>query len=334
MRQSGVYIIAEVGVNHNGDPQTALEMVKLASEAGADCVKFQTFIAENLADKSAPLAAYQEDGKISSQFDLLKKLELPTSSYESLLQACEKYQIDFMSSPFDTDSLNFLVNLGVGAIKLGSGEITNYPILRQAAKLSRKLIISTGMSTMEEIDEAFEVINSNSADGFELSLLHCNSAYPTPLSDVNLRAITSLKERYGLQTGFSDHTAGGLASIAAVAAGAEIIEKHITLDKGQDGPDHSASMEIDDFKAMINEIRSVEKMLGSGLKIPSPSELPNRDVVRKSIVATKNIAKGEIINEDDLTTLRPGHGVSPMKWNSVVGKPSSDDFKKGEFITS
>lgn len=327
-----VYIIAEIGVNHNGDPKVAMDMIAAAKDTGADCVKFQTFSADALADRSAPLAAYQNDGKLASQYELLKSLELPHDAYDSLVNKCAELEIDFLSSPFDIESLLFLSKLGLTRIKLGSGEITNYPILKRAAELSDELILSTGMATLAEIDEAVVLVKSNSLNGCELSLLHCNSSYPTPENDVNLRAIETLQKRYGLRTGFSDHTKGGLASLAAVAAGAKVIEKHFTLDCGQDGPDHSASMEPSDFKKMVSDIRCIEKMLGSGGKVPTESELPNRDVVRKSVVAAQDIKEGQILREEDLTTLRPGTGVSPMAWPTLVGKPSPKSFKKGEFL--
>lgn len=329
---SPVYIIAEIGVNHNGDPKVAMEMIATARDAGADCVKFQTFSADALADRAAPLAAYQKDGKIASQYDLLKSLELPQSAYDSLLSKCAELDIDFLSSPFDIESLEFLAKLGLTRIKLGSGEITNYPILKRAAEVSGELILSTGMATLAEVDEAVSVVNENGGNGCELSLLHCNSSYPTPMRDVNLRAIETLRKRYGLRTGFSDHTKGGLASVAAVAAGARIIEKHFTLDCSQNGPDHSASMEPSGFQKMVTDIRSIEKMLGSGDKNPTESELPNRDVVRKSVVAARDIGEGQLIQEADLTTLRPGTGVSPMVWPVLVGTPSPRSFKKGEFL--
>lgn len=326
------YIIAEAGVNHNGDISTAKKMIDVAVKAGADAVKFQTFRAEQLVCQSAKKADYQMETTDSteSQFEMLKKLELSYSDHVELISYCKKKNIQFLSTPFDVDSLKMLDRLGVPLIKIPSGEITNYPLLVAAAKTKKPIILSTGMSNLEEIAEAIHVLKANG--GERIVLLHCNTEYPTPMKDVNLRAMDTMRERFHLQVGYSDHTLGIEVPIAAVALGATVIEKHFTIDKKMKGPDHKASLEADQLKAMVAAIRNIEVALGSEEKSATTSEKKNMEVARKSIVAAGDIKKGEKFSENNLTTKRPGNGISPMKWNEILGKTADRDYKKDELI--
>lgn len=326
------YIIAEAGVNHNGDISTAKKMIDVAVKAGADAVKFQTFRAEQLVCQSAKKADYQMETTDSteSQFEMLKKLELSYSDHVELISYCKKKNIQFLSTPFDVDSLKMLDRLGVPLIKIPSGEITNYPLLVAAAKTKKPIILSTGMSDLEEIAEAIHVLKANG--GERIVLLHCNTEYPTPMKDVNLRAMDTMRERFHLLVGYSDHTLGIEVPIAAVALGATVIEKHFTLDKKMKGPDHKASLEADQLKAMVEAIRNIEVALGSKEKSATTSEKKNMEVARKSIVAAGDIKKGEKFSENNLTTKRPGNGISPMKWNEILGKTADRDYKKDELI--
>lgn len=327
-----VFIIAEAGVNHNGSLDNAKRMVECAAEAGADAIKFQTFKAETLVCKNAQKAEYQKEatGNEESQFEMLKKLELTEEEYEELKRYCGEKHIMFLSTPFDLDSLRYLNEIGIEIIKIPSGEITNYPYLREIGKLRKPIIMSTGMSTMAEVEEAVEVLQMNGAK--DITLLHCNTQYPTPYGDVNLRAMLALKDKFHTEVGYSDHTLGIEVPIAATAMGATVIEKHFTLDRGMEGPDHKASLEPDELKCMIQSIRNVEQAMGTGIKEPTNSEYKNILVARKSIVARKQIQAGEIFTEENITTKRPGDGMSPMRWNEVIGKTASREYGVDEKI--
>lgn len=327
-----VFIIAEAGVNHNGDIEIAKKLVDVAVLAGADAVKFQTFRAENLVCKSVPKAEYQMETteKTESQFDMLKKLELTPAMHKQLMDYCQSRQIMFLSTPFDIESMDYLVQCGINIIKIPSGEITNYPYLEKAGKTGKKVILSSGMSSLVEIEEAVAVLRDNGAE--DITVLHCNTEYPTPYHDVNLRAMLQIQKELGVPVGYSDHTAGIEVPIAATALGAVVIEKHFTLDRNMSGPDHKASLEPNELKEMVRAIRNIELSLGNGQKLPSDSEKRNINIVRKSIVAKNDIAKGELLTEENLTTKRPGNGLSPMKWREVLGTEAVRDFKRDELI--
>lgn len=327
-----VFIIAEAGVNHNGDINIAKKLVDEAVLAGADAVKFQTFKAENLVCRNASKAEYQLDttDKDETQFDMLKKLELTEKMHVELINYCQNKDIMFLSTPFDIDSLHYLVNLGLDIIKIPSGEITNYPLLKEVGKTQKKVILSTGMSTLGEIRSAKRVLMEYGCK--DLIVLHCNTEYPTPYRDVNLKAMYTIREELGVRVGYSDHTPGIAVAIAAVALGAEVIEKHFTLNRNMNGPDHKASLEPNELKEMIRAIRNVEASLGDGVKKPSESEKKNIEIARKSIVAKCNIAKGTLLNGENLTTKRPGTGISPMEWNCVIGQKAKRDFDMDEMI--
>lgn len=329
---SRVFIIAEAGVNHNGDIEIAKKLVDVAALAGADAVKFQTFRAENLVCKDARKAKYQLETteKAESQFDMLKRLELTPDMHQQLISYCKSKQIMFLSTPFDIESLDYLVQCGIDMIKIPSGEITNYPYLEKVGRTGKKVILSSGMSFLEEIEKAVAVLRDNGSE--DITVLHCNTEYPTPYRDVNLRAMLEIQNELGVPVGYSDHTAGIEVPIAAAALGATIIEKHFTLDRNMEGPDHKASLEPDELKEMIKAIRNIELSLGDGHKIPSDSEKQNINIVRKSIVTKRDIVQGEILTEENLTTKRPGNGVSPMKWQEVLGTKAVHDFKKDEQI--
>lgn len=324
-------IIAEAGVNHNGDLSLAKILVDEAKKAGADIVKFQTFNPEQLASKKANMAKYQKKnlGEEDTQLNMLKKLALGQDSFRELASYCMQVGIRFLSTPFDLESISFLNSLQ-DIWKIPSGEITNYPYLVNIAKTHKSVIMSTGMSSIEEISEALKVLKENGSG--EISLLHCNTQYPTPFSDVNLKAMLTMKNLFNLRVGYSDHTQGIEVPIAAVALGAEIIEKHFTLDRNMKGPDHKASLEPKELADMISSIRNIEKAIGEGNKIVTESERPNISVARKSIVAKVDIKKGDILTELNLTTKRPGTGISPMKWKSVIGTVAIKDFQKDDLI--
>ena len=333
-----VYIIAEAGVNHNGDMNIAKSLVDAVVEAGADAVKFQMFKADKLAASSAVMAEYQKKntGASESQQNMLRKLELSEDDHIKLQKYCEEKGIDFLSSPFDTDSMRFLISIGMDIIKIPSGEITNFPYLREAARSNKRIILSTGMSTIDEVKAAVDVLKQYSdvisAESGNLTLLHCNTQYPTPYEDVNLKAMLTLGKEFGCAIGYSDHTLGIEVPIAAVAMGATVIEKHFTLDKNMPGPDHKASLEPDELKAMVSAIRHIEVALGNGIKQTTDSEQGNIKIARKSIVAAKDIKKGELFTEDNLTTKRPGDGISPMRWNDIIGTKADRDYKEDELI--
>lgn len=332
-----VTIIAEAGVNHNGNIENAFRLIDAAAEAGADYVKFQTFKAENLVSKSAKKAEYQVQNtgnKEESQLEMLRRLELSYEEHEQLIAYCHKKDIHFFSTAFDLDSLQYLFDIGLKTVKIPSGEITNLPYLRKAASLFSKVIISTGMASLAEIEEALNVFLSYGISKDNITILHCNTEYPTPMQDVNMKAMLRIQEVFGTQIGYSDHTLGIEVPIAAVALGATVIEKHFTLDKTMPGPDHKASLEPEELKAMVSAIRNIEKAIsGSGVKEVSPSEKKNIPIARKSIVAIKNIRKGEIFSEENIGIKRPGTGISPMKWDEIIGKKATRNFKEDELIT-
>lgn len=328
----GVYIIAEAGVNHNGDLDTAFRLVERAHAAGADCVKFQTFISEEGVSRYAEKAAYQKEtcGQAESQLDMVKKLELPFEAFLRLKEHCDRLGIAFLSTAFDLPSIRFLDAVDMPFWKIPSGEVTNLPYLLAIAKTQKPVVISTGMCELEEIQTAMDVLRNNGAP--KITLLHCNTEYPTPYGDVNLRAMETMRERFGVDVGYSDHTPGIEVPIAAAALGAVIIEKHFTLDRNMEGPDHKASLEPEELAAMVAAVRHIEEALGSGEKTVSPSEKKNRDIARKSIVARRAIAKGEVFSEENITTKRPGGGVSPMRWFEVLGTKAKRDFVEDELI--
>ena len=330
-RMNKVLIIAEAGVNHNGDIEIAKALIRAAKEAGADIVKFQTAKLSSLVSIVAKMAEYQKEniGKEESQKDMLSKLLLPFASFVELADYCTEIGIQFLSTPFDIESICFLKDF-VTAWKVPSGEITNYPYLVEIAKTGFPVILSTGMSEICEIDAAMDVLKEHGAT--EITLLHCNTQYPTPYEDVNLLAMNALRERYGVPVGYSDHTNGIEVPVAAVALGAEVIEKHFTLDRTMEGPDHKASLEPHELKAMVDSIRNIEKALGSSEKKATASEASNKAVARKSIVAKRDIAAGEILTEDNITTKRPGTGISPMRWNEVLGTTAIRNFAEDELI--
>lgn len=332
MMKKHVYIIAEAGVNHNGDLAIAKKLVDAAKEAGADAVKFQTFKAENLVCKDARKAKYQLEttNQSETQFEMLKKLELDYAMHMELIKYCKTVGITFLSTPFDEDSIGLLEELGMDLYKIPSGEITNLPYLRKIAALGKPVILSTGMSTMEEVEESVEVLKS--AGSGEITVLHCNTQYPTPMEDVNLNVIETMKRELGVSVGYSDHTQGIEVPIAAVALGATVIEKHFTLDRQMEGPDHKASLEPKELKEMVRSIRNIEKALGRSEKMPTESEKGNISIARKSIVAKTEIQKGETLTESNITTKRPGTGLSPMLWDEVIGRKASRDFRADEMI--
>jgi N,N'-diacetyllegionaminate synthase len=333
-RQSTL-IIAEAGVNHNGDMATARRLVDAAAEAGADLVKFQTFSAKTLVSAKAVKAEYQnrnEAGNSETQQSMLQRLELPKEAHFDLLTHCADRGIGFFSTAFDFDSLDFLNQLGLPRFKVPSGEITNLPYLRRVARFGKELILSTGMATLGEIEAALEVIERSGCPRNQITLLHCTTEYPAPYGEVNLKAIATLREAFGVAVGYSDHTEGIEISLAAVALGATIIEKHFTLDRSMPGPDHAASLQPDELRALVAGVRRIELALGSSRKQRTLSEEKNRVVVRKSIVASRNIKSGEVFSEKNLTVKRPGSGLSPMRWDEVIGRLAVRDFAADEEI--
>ena len=329
---SKVFIIAEAGVNHNGSLKIAKKLVDEAAKAGVDAIKFQTFKAENIVCKKAAKADYQKattDAQ-QSQFEMLKTLELTETMHAQLIEYCKKKDILFLSTPFDIESIDFLVKSGMEIIKIPSGEITNYPYLRRVAQTGKRVILSTGMSNIEEVKEAIAVLREHGTN--DIMVLHCNTEYPTPFEDVNLNAMKTLHNELRVEVGYSDHTLGIEIPIAAVAMGAKAIEKHFTLDKTMKGPDHKASLEQYELQEMVRSIRKVEVALGSGIKCASISEQKNISIVRKSIVAKCKIEKGQIFTEDNLTTKRPGTGISPMRWNELIGTVARRSYDEDELI--
>ena len=326
-----VYIIAEAGVNHNGDINLAYQLVDAAKAAGVDCIKFQTFKSENLVSHTAQKAEYQKAATgDSSQQDMLKQLELSFGEFVSLKEYCDRKGICFLSTPFDFESIEFLNFIEMPFWKIPSGEVTNYPYLVALAKTGKPVVMSTGMCEMQEIEDAIAVQRENGTS--EIKLLHCNTEYPTPYEDVNLRAMKTLRDAFGVEVGYSDHTKGIEVPIAAVAMGAAVIEKHFTLDRNMEGPDHKASLEPQELKQMVDSIRHIEAALGSGDKRPSPSEKKNMAVARKSIVAAARIKAGDMLTEENITVKRPGNGICPMRWKEVLGTRAVRDFEEDELI--
>lgn len=328
-------IIAEAGVNHNGDINLAKQLIDVAADAKVDYVKFQTFKANKIVTKTAKRAGYQDDntGDTDSQFEMLKKLELTAEMHDILINYCTIKGVKFLSTGFDLESLEYLSKIGVKLSKIPSGEITNYPYLKKVAQLYSEVILSTGMADIKEIKSAIKVLVDNGLDKKKLTVLHCNTEYPTPMDDVNLKAMNYIKSELDVSVGYSDHTLGIEVPIAAVSLGAKVIEKHFTIDRNLPGPDHKASLEPNELKAMVVSIRNIEQALsGSGIKEPSKSEIKNKAIARKSIVAKKYIKKGEFFSEENLTVKRPGTGVSPMLWEDVIGKESSRNFEEDDLI--
>ena len=328
-------IIAEAGVNHNGDMEIAKRLIDVAADAGADLVKFQTFSPERLATQSAPKADYQNQttDQAESQFAMLKQLELTTEMHEVLIAYCQQRNIGFFSTGFDIQSLDYLASLGAGRFKIPSGEITNLPYLRHVGGLGKPVILSTGMATLGEIEAALVVLETAGTPRTEITVLHCNTEYPTPMQDVNLRAMCSIRDAFGVAVGYSDHTPGIEVSIAAVALGAIVIEKHLTLDHNLPGPDHKASLEPDEFAAMVRAIRNIEQAMGDGIKRPSSSEAKNKPIARKSLVAARPICAGEQFTAENVIAKRPGTGISPMRWDEVMGRVAARDFALDELIS-
>jgi len=328
------FIIAEAGVNHNGSIMIAKELIDVASISGADAVKFQTFKAENLVAKNTQKADYQKQttDASESQFDMIKKLELDVDTHKELITYCQEKNIIFLSTPFDHESVDLLSDLGLQTFKIPSGEITNLPYLRHVGSLGKRVILSTGMSNLEEVGDALNILINAGTSKDNITVLHANTMYPTPMEDVNLNAMLTIQKEFGVDVGYSDHTLGIEVDIAAVAVGASCIEKHFTLDKSMDGPDHKASLEPEELKAMVSAIRNIEKAMGNGKKNPSPSESVNIGVVRKSIVASQNINKGEVLTEKNIAVKRPGNGISPMKWDSVIGSIATKNYNTDDLI--
>ncbi len=334
MSSGHVIIIAEAGVNHNGDISLAFELVDAAAKAGADFVKFQTFTADSLVTKSAKKATYQIKTNHSSetQYQMLKRLEISQDMHNALISRCKEKKIGFLSSGFDLESIDYLASLQIPFLKIPSGEITNLPYLRHVGGLNKKLILSTGMATMQEINDALDVLLQAGNNLSDIIILHCNSDYPTPMRDVNLAAMTAIENRFNVRVGYSDHTSGIEVPIAAVALGAIVIEKHFTIDRRLEGPDHKASIEPAEFFHMVSAIRNIQQAIGSGIKKPTKSELNNLPIVRKSIVAAQEIKLGDVFSEQNLTVKRPGLGISPMKWDYIIGTKADRNYKKDELI--
>jgi N,N'-diacetyllegionaminate synthase len=327
-------IIAEAGVNHNGSIELAKKLIDVAAEAGVDFVKFQTFKAETLVTQTADKAEYQKEIRNTdeSQFEMIKKLELDRKTHEELIDYCNAKDIQFLSTAFDHDSIDLLDELNIPFFKIPSGEITNLPYLRHIGKMGKPIIVSTGMSTLDEVHNALNILIESGTEKEQITILHCNTEYPTPMEDVNLKAMLTIREELGVKIGYSDHTLGIEVPITAVAMGATIIEKHFTLDRTLPGPDHAASLEPEELKAMVLAIRNIEKSMGDGVKNPSKSEKKNIPIARKSIVAKMPIKKGELFTEENLTVKRPGIGISPMEWDAVIGKAASSDYEMDDLI--
>lgn len=330
-----VLIIAEAGVNHNGSLDLAKQLIDKAVEAGVDIIKFQTFKSEKLVSKAAKQAEYQQRNigkKDEGQLAMLKKLELSQAAHEELITYCNEKGIRFFSTAFDMDSIDYLHSLNMVLWKIPSGEITNYPYLRKIAQYQEPVILSTGMCELTDIEAALNVLLQFGVTKEQITILHCNTEYPTPFADVNLKAMLEIGEKLGVQIGYSDHTKGIEVPIAAVALGATVIEKHFTLDKNMEGPDHKASLEPDELKAMVSAIRNIEQALGSGHKTISESERKNIEIARKSIVAACPIKAGELLTEENLTVKRPGNGINPMRWNEVVGTRAVHNYNEEDPI--
>ena len=330
-----VFIIAEAGVNHNGSIELAKKLIDVAVEAGVDAVKFQTFKAEKLVSKNAEKADYQKENMNTSddsQLNMLKKLELDTNTHHELIKYCNSKNIMFLSTPFDLDSIDLLNELKLPIFKIPSGEITNLPYLRKIGTLKKRVILSTGMADLGEIEDALDILTNAGTPKENITVLHANTMYPTPMQDVNLKAMQTIGTAFNVAYGYSDHTLGIEVDIAAVAMGASCIEKHFTLDKSMEGPDHKASLEPSELNAMVKAIRNIEVALGSSVKKPSKSERPNIEIARKSLVANQDIQKGEIFSEKNLTIKRPGSGLSPMRWDEIIGTIAQKEYKMDELL--
>jgi len=328
-------IIAEAGVNHNGSIEIAKQLIDVAAESGVDYVKFQTFKAEKVISKNAVKAEYQivnTENESESQLDMVKKYELDKDTHIELINYCNTKSVKFLSSPFDLESIDLLADLGINLFKIPSGEITNLPYLKKIASLKKEVIISTGMCNLSDIETALEILTSNGASRELITVLHCNTEYPTPFEDVNLLAMNTIKEAFKVNVGYSDHTLGIEVPIAACALGACVIEKHFTLDKNMEGPDHVASLEPKELKAMVTGIRNIDLALGNGIKEPSNSERKNIAIARKSIVAAIDIKEGDVISEENITIKRPGNGISPLLWESLLGKTAGRNFAADELL--
>lgn len=327
-------VIAEAGVNHNGDLQRAKHLVRCAAAAGADMIKFQTFVTDKSISRTAPKAEYQmrTDAPGETQYEMVRKLELSRQAHEELIEECGREGIRFLSTAFDPESFDMLVDLGLDLVKIPSGEITNLPFLRHVTRLGKPVLLSTGMASLGEVEAALEIIEQSGTPRNYVTVLHCTTEYPAPMEDVNLRAIASLKAAFGVEVGYSDHTVGIEVPVAAVALGATVIEKHFTLDRELPGPDHRASLEPQELKAMVDAIRNIERALGDGIKRTTLSELKNKGIARKSLVASRPIRAGERFNADNVTSKRPGTGISPMRWDEVMGRPAPRDFAADELI--
>ena len=334
MKISHTLIIAEAGVNHNGSIESAKKLIDVAAEAGIDFVKFQTFKAEALVTQTADKAKYQKEltGEDESQFEMIKKLELDRQSHEELIEYCNSKDIRFLSTAFDHKSIEMLSELDIPLYKIPSGEITNLPYLRHIGRMGKPIIMSTGMSTLDEVRYALNVLLEIGAKKDQITILHCNTEYPTPMEDVNLKAMVTIRDELDINIGYSDHTLGIVVPIAAVAIGATVIEKHFTLDRTLPGPDQAASLEPDELNAMVTSIRNIEKAMGDGVKKPSSSETKNIPIARKSIVAKTTIKKGELFTEENLTVKRPGSGISPLEWDNVITKIAKHDFEIDDLI--
>ena len=327
-------IIAEAGVNHNGDMELAKQLIAAAASAGADMVKFQTFKADSLVTKTASKAAYQKEttGSEEGQHEMVRKLELSHSDHTVLIEECRRQDIAFFSTAFDTDSFDMLVEMGLSQVKIPSGELTNLPLLRYMTRLGLPVMLSTGMANLGDIEAAIAAIEQVGTPRHLITVLHCTTEYPAPMEDVNLRAMLSMKAAFGVDVGYSDHTPGIEVAIAAVALGATVIEKHFTLDRNMPGPDHQASLEPHELKAMVSAIRNIEQALGDGIKRPSASELKNQPIARKSLVAIRDIKAGETFTANNTGAKRPGNGITPMRWDEVIGRTAPRAFVADELI--
>jgi N,N'-diacetyllegionaminate synthase len=335
MNNNKTFIIAEAGVNHNGSLDMALQLIDVAAAAGADAVKFQTFKAEKVIAVNAPKAGYQREttGSDESQLEMVKKLELDEAAHTQLYMYCRHKGILFLSTPFDLESIDMLSRLGLEIFKIPSGEITNLPYLRKLGALQKRLILSTGMANLGEIEAVLDILGESGTPLENIIVLHCNTEYPTPFEDVNLSAMLTIRNAFpGISVGYSDHTPGIEVPVAAAALGATVIEKHFTLDRNLPGPDHRASLTPDELKAMVQAIRNIEKALGDGIKRPSPSEIKNKPIARKSLVAIHPIKTGELFSSDNITAKRPGTGISPMRWDEVLGQAAQKDYEKDDLI--
>jgi len=333
LKSNKVFIIAEAGVNHNGSINLAKKLIKVAVDSGADAVKFQTFKAESLVSKNAQKADYQKQttDASESQFDMIKNLELDMETHKELIAYCQSQSIMFLSTPFDHESIDLLNGLGLQIFKIPSGEINNLPYLKHVGSLGKHIVLSTGMSNLGEVGDALNILINAGTSKDNITVLHANTMYPTPMEDVNLNAMLTIQKEFSVAVGYSDHTLGIEVDVAAVAMGASCIEKHFTLDKTMDGPDHKASLEPEELKAMVDAIRNIEKALGSSKKKPSPSETVNIDIARKSIVASQ-IKKGDKLSSKNITTKRPGTGINPMKWDEIIGTSAKKDYRMDDLI--